>query len=60
MVWTSGISKLPWNDVEPVNNAETDEPAKVPEHVDNYVEIYKAVTGKPFDKEEMINQSERV
>jgi len=55
-----GLCKLPWNDVEPVNNAETDEPAKVPEHVDNYVEIYKAVTGKPFDKEEMINQSERV
>ncbi|MDD4177866.1 MAG: aldehyde ferredoxin oxidoreductase C-terminal domain-containing protein, partial [Bacteroidales bacterium] len=25
-----GLCKLPWNDVEPVNNAETDEPAKVP------------------------------
>ena len=55
-----GLCKLPWNDVEPVTNAETDEPAKVPEHVDNYVTIYKAVTGKPFDKEEMISQSERV
>ena len=55
-----GLCKLPWNDVEPTTNAETDEPAKVPEHVDNYVEIYKAVTGKPFDKEEMIRQSERV
>ncbi|MCK4637847.1 MAG: hypothetical protein KAT33_00345, partial [Bacteroidales bacterium] len=55
-----GLCKLPWNDVEPVNNAETDEPAKVPEHVDNYVTIFKAVTGKPFDKEEMIQQSERV
>ena len=55
-----GLCKLPWNDVEPENNAETDEPAKVPEHVDNYVTIYKAVTGKPFDKEEMIRQSERV
>ena len=55
-----GLCKLPWNDVEPVNNAETDEPAKVPEHVDNYVTIFKAVTGKPFDKEEMIRQSERV
>ncbi|MDY0335424.1 MAG: aldehyde ferredoxin oxidoreductase C-terminal domain-containing protein, partial [Bacteroidales bacterium] len=42
-----GLCKLPWNDVEPVNNAETDEPAKVPEHVDNYVTIYTAVTGKP-------------
>jgi len=55
-----GLCKLPWNDVEPENNAETDEPAKVPEHVDNYVTIYKAVTGKPFDKEEMIRMSERV
>ncbi len=55
-----GLCKLPWNDVEPANNAETDEPAKVPEHVDNYVEIYKAVTGKDFSKEEMITMSERV
>jgi len=55
-----GLCKLPWNDVEPETNAETDEPAKVPEHVDNYVTIYKAVTGQPFDKEEMIRMSERV
>ena len=55
-----GLCKLPWNDVEPSNNAETDEPAKVPEHVDNYVTIYKAVTGKDFSKEEMITMSERV
>ncbi len=55
-----GLCKLPWNDVEPENNAETDEPAKVPEHVDNYVTIYKAVTGNDFDKHEMIRQSERV
>ena len=55
-----GLCKLPWNDVEPTTNAETDEPAKVPEHVDNYVTIYKAVTGKDFDKEEMIRMSERV
>ncbi|MBS4056564.1 MAG: hypothetical protein KGZ82_04520 [Bacteroidales bacterium] len=55
-----GLCKLPWNDVEPENNHETAEPAKVPEHVDNYVTIYKAVTGKEFDKHEMIRQSERV
>ncbi len=55
-----GLCKLPWNDIEPENNAETDEPAKVPEHVDNYVTIYKAVTGKDFDKHEMIKQSEKV
>lgn len=56
-----GLCKLPWNDVEPENNALTDEPAKVPEHVDNYVTIYRAVTGDmSFDKHEMIRQSERV
>ena len=55
-----GLCKLPWNDVEPGNNAETDEPAKVPEHVDNYVTIYKAVTGREFDKRRLIEDSERV
>jgi aldehyde:ferredoxin oxidoreductase len=55
-----GLCKLPWNDVEPENNAETDEPAKVPEHVDNYVTIYKAVTGRQFDKKRLIEDSERV
>jgi aldehyde:ferredoxin oxidoreductase len=55
-----GLCKLPWNDVEPENNAHTDEPAKVPEHVDNYVTIYKAVTGREFDKKRLIEDSERV
>ncbi len=56
-----GLCKLPWNDVEPENNKETSEPAKVPEHVDNYVTIYRAVTGdETFDKQELIRQSERV
>ena len=55
-----GLCKLPWNDVEPETNAQTDEPAKVPEHVDNYVTIYKAVTGRDFDKQRLIQDSERV
>ncbi len=55
-----GLCKLPWNDIEPEDNAQTDEPAKVPEHVQNYVDIYKAVTGKPMDKHQLIRQSERV
>lgn len=56
----AGLCKLPWNDVEPENNSQTDEPAKVPEHVDNYVTIYKAVTGREFDKKRLIEDSERV
>jgi aldehyde:ferredoxin oxidoreductase len=55
----NGLCKLPWNDVEPANNAETDEPAKVPEHVQNYVDYQNAVTGWNVDKEELILQSER-
>ncbi len=55
-----GLCKLPWNDVEPANNAETDEPAKVPEHVQNYITIFNAVTGLNIDNKEMIRQSERV
>jgi aldehyde:ferredoxin oxidoreductase len=55
-----GLCKLPWNDVEPENNAQTDEPAKVPEHVDNYITIYKAVTGREFDKKRLVEDSERV
>ena len=56
----AGFCKLCWNDVEPADNARHPEPNKVPEHVDNYVAIFKAVTGRAFDKEEMIRQSERV
>ncbi|MDG6219022.1 MAG: aldehyde ferredoxin oxidoreductase C-terminal domain-containing protein [Candidatus Thermoplasmatota archaeon] len=55
----NGLCKLPWNDVEPADNAETDEPAKVPGHVQNYVEYQNAVTGWQVDKKELIFQSER-
>jgi aldehyde:ferredoxin oxidoreductase len=55
-----GLCKLPWNDVEPESNAQADEPSKVPEHVDNYVTIYKAVTGREFDKKRLVEDSERV
>ncbi|HWQ31211.1 MAG TPA: aldehyde ferredoxin oxidoreductase C-terminal domain-containing protein [Negativicutes bacterium] len=56
----NGLCKLPWNDVTPANNKYTDEPAKIPEHVQNYVDIFNAVTGSSIDKEELILQSERV
>jgi aldehyde:ferredoxin oxidoreductase len=55
----NGLCKLPWNDIEPANNAETDDPAKVPEHVQNYVEYQNAVTGWNNTKEDIILQSER-
>jgi aldehyde:ferredoxin oxidoreductase len=55
-----GLCKLPWNDVEPADNASTSEPAKVPEHVENYLKIYTAITGNPLDRAELIRQSARV
>lgn len=56
----NGLCKLPWNDIEPADNHLTDEPAKVPEHVENYVQLFNSVTGKNIDKEDIIKQSERV
>jgi len=55
----NGLCKLPWNDTEPANNAETKEPAKVPEHVQNYVDYQNAMTGWNVDKQGLILQSER-
>lgn len=55
-----GLCKLPWNDTTPADNPMTDEPAKIPEHVQNYVDLYNGVTGMSIDKEELILQSERV
>jgi len=55
-----GLCKLPWNDIEPADNSSTDEPAKVPEHVENYLAIYKAVTGNDLDRDGLIRQSARV
>ena len=55
-----GLCKLPWNDITPPDNAETDEPAKIPEHVQNYVELFSGVTGREVTKEDLITMSERV
>ncbi len=55
-----GLCKLPWNDIVPASNVSTDEPAKIPEHVQNYVDLYNGMTGNNIDKSELIVQSERV
>jgi aldehyde:ferredoxin oxidoreductase len=55
-----GHCKLPWNDVEPEDNAQTAEPAKVPEHVDNYCAVFSGVTGIDVEPADLILQSERV
>lgn len=55
-----GLCKIVWNDVVPADNKYTDEPHKIPEHVDNYVAVFNGVTGLNIDKNELIRQSERV
>ncbi len=56
----NGLCKVIWNDVEPPSNKQSKEPAKVPEHVDNYVEYFSGVTGRQVAKEDLIFMSERV
>jgi len=56
----NGFCKLPWNDVVPSDNASQPEPQKVPEHVQNYVDLFSATTGIQIDKEELIRQSAKV
>jgi aldehyde:ferredoxin oxidoreductase len=56
----NGFCKLPWNDVVPADNASQPEPQKVPEHVQNYVDLFSATTGIQIDKEELIRQSAKV
>ena len=55
-----GLCKLPWNDIEPADNAKWPESNKVPEHVHNYIALFTAVTGEKLDWDGLIRQSERV
>ena len=55
-----GLCKLPWNDVTPVNNKYEKEPAKFPEHVRNYFDIFEGVTGQRLDEASLVEMSERV
>ncbi len=55
-----GLCKLPWNDIIPVSNKTATEPAKVPEHIENYCWLYEGVTGKKVTIDDLILESERV
>jgi len=55
-----GLCKLPWNDIIPESNKTASEPAKVPEHVENYIWLYEGVLGKKISSDEIIEQSEKV
>jgi len=55
-----GFCKLPWNDVAPSDNHTKPEAHKIPEHVQNYLSLVGATTGKPLDVEGMLHQSAKV
>lgn len=55
-----GLCKLPWNDIIPVSNKIAAEPAKVPEHVENYTWLHEGVTGNKATIDDFLNQSEKV
>jgi aldehyde:ferredoxin oxidoreductase len=56
----NGLCKLPWNDVEPEDNAETDAPQKVPKHVKGYCDLFAGMTGREVGPDDLITMSERV
>jgi aldehyde:ferredoxin oxidoreductase len=61
----NGLCKLPWNDVEPATNRDLYsgiDAAKVPEHVQNYVDLFQAVTGRDDVKngDDLVRMSEVV
>ncbi|NMB77328.1 MAG: aldehyde:ferredoxin oxidoreductase [Myxococcales bacterium] len=55
-----GLCKLPWNDIEPADNAKQPEPQKVPEHVQNYLNLFAGVTGREITVQDLLLMSERV
>jgi aldehyde:ferredoxin oxidoreductase len=55
-----GLCKLPWNDIIPESNKTAAEPAKVPEHIENYLNLHEGVTGKKVTLDDLMLQSERV
>jgi aldehyde:ferredoxin oxidoreductase len=54
-----GLCKLPWNDIIPPSNKTAAEPAKVPEHVENYLWLHEGVTGQKVTIEDLLLQSEK-
>ena len=55
-----GLCKLPWNDIVPEDNKDTEEPAKVIKHVQWYADFFSAVTGRKVGPEDLITMSEAV
>jgi len=55
-----GACKLLWNDIVPEDNDKYDKPYKIPEHVQNYIDLFEATTGRETTEEDIMRQSERM
>lgn len=55
-----GLCKLPWNDIVPEDNNETEDPAKVIKHVEWYAEYFTAVSVRSVTPDDLITMSEAV
>jgi aldehyde:ferredoxin oxidoreductase len=55
-----GLCKLPWNDIIPTSNKTAEEPAKVPEHIENYCWLHEGVMGIKTTHETLMAESEKV
>ncbi len=56
----NGLCKLPWNDIVPEDNSETEEPAKVMKHVKSYAKYFSGITGRNVGPDDLIKMSEGV
>jgi len=55
-----GLCKLPWNDIVPEDNKDSQEPAKVMKHVQWYTDYFSAMTGRAAAPGDLIKMSEAV
>ena len=55
-----GLCKLPWNDIVPADNDQTEEPAKVMGHMKLYAEYFSSVTGRQVTPDDLVVMSEKV
>ena len=52
-----GLCKLPWNDIVPADNHTRENAQNVPEHQENYVQLFTAITGRKMEMADLINHS---
>ncbi len=55
-----GLCKLPWNDIVPEDNKDTEEPAKVIKHLRWYADYFSSVTGRAASPDDLVAMSEVV